>query len=62
MIHVIPNWEIDAHEESTTCKCLPSVKMEDEILVVHNELRRFRETDEDEKLLTTKNQTQAQNE
>lgn len=66
MIHVIPNWEIDEHEESTTCKCMPSVRMEDEIIVVHNELKRFREsdyiTDEDEKLLTPKNQTSAQNE
>lgn len=67
MIHVIPNREINLHEESTTCKCLPSVQMEDEIIVVHNELtREEREsdyiTDEDENLLTDKNQTSAQNE
>ncbi len=66
MIHVILNREIHLHEESTTCKCNPSVRMEDEIIVVHNELKRFREsdyiTDEDEGLLTPKNQTSAQNE
>lgn len=58
MIHVIPNREIDQHEESTTCKCLPSVQMEDEIIVIHNELTRFREsdyiTDEDPNLLSSK--------
>jgi len=67
MIHVIPNREISQHEESTTCKCLPSIQMEDEIIVVHNELtREEREsdyiTDEDENLLSDKNQTSAQNE
>jgi len=36
MIHVIPNWEIDYHEESTTCKCSPSIKFENgEMIVIH---------------------------
>lgn len=45
MIHIIPNREKKLHEESTTCKCEPSVETEDEIIVIHNELNRFRESD-----------------
>lgn len=39
MIHVIPNRELDLHEESTTCICCPSVITDEaEIVVIHNEL------------------------
>ena len=58
MIHVILNRELHLHEESTSCKCCPSVRIEDEIIVVHNELQPLKEsdyiTDEDESLLTDK--------
>lgn len=42
MIHVIPNREIDLHEESTTCICCPSVITDEaEIVVIHNELTKI---------------------
>lgn len=58
MIHILPNNEKHLHEESTTCKCNPTVNMEDEIIVIHNRIDVYRSsdaiTDEDENLLTHK--------
>jgi len=37
VIHVLPINDIDEHEETTTCKCEPTVIKEgDEFIVVHN--------------------------
>ena len=35
--HVIPLNDSEEHEESTTCKCCPSVEFEEgEMIVIHN--------------------------
>lgn len=61
MIHVLPNNEKYLHEESTTCQCSPTVNTEDEIIVVHNRLIKFRSSEsiinEDENNLTPKTLT-----
>ena len=37
MIHITPINDLEKHEESTTCKCEPSVIEENgELIVVHN--------------------------
>lgn len=63
MIHIIPNREIKLHIEETTCRCEPRVEIDDEIIVIHNELNRFRESDyiadESEGTLTLKNKDSA---
>lgn len=41
ILHIIPINDLEEHEESSTCKCMPSVEIVNaEIIVTHNSFDR----------------------